>query len=93
MLAKLNKKLPTTVQASTHNPPFIFTLIKKCRTYNIQYELMSRLNYYDLLYLVVEYDIEAIKENLRQMEDNRRQQMGYEVVEASNDQILAMHKV
>lgn len=54
---------------------------------------MSRLNYYDLLYLVVEYDIDAIKENLRQMEANRRQQMGHEVVEASNDQILAMHKI
>ena len=92
MLAKLSKKLSTTGKASTHNPPFIFTLIKKCKTYNIQYELMSRLNYYDLLYLVVEYDIEAIKDNLKQLEANRLQQQGVEVVDASNDQILAMHR-
>lgn len=54
---------------------------------------MSRLNYYDLLYLVVEYDIDAIKDNLKQLEANRLQQQGVEVVEASNDQILAMHKI
>lgn len=53
---------------------------------------MCRLNYYDLLYLVVEYDIEAIKENLKQLEASRLQQRGVEVVDASNDQILAMHK-
>lgn len=92
MLAKLSKRLPTTGKASAHNPPFVFTLIKKCRTYNIQYELMCRLNYYDLLYLVVEYDIESIKENLKQLEASRLQQRGVEVVEASNDQILAMHR-
>lgn len=92
MLAKLGKKIPSTTKVSKCNPPFIFTLLKKCKTYCISYELMCRLNYFDLLYLIVEFDIEAIRENLHQLEMNRLEKRGVEIVEATDDQILTMHQ-
>ena len=93
MLAKLGRKLPSATKARQHNPPFVFTLIKKCKTHQIPYELMCRLNYYDLLYLIIEYDIEAVEEHLRQLEARRLKQQGVdEVVEATNVMILRMHR-
>lgn len=53
---------------------------------------MCRLNYFDLLYLIVEFDIEAIRENLHQLEMNRLEKRGVEIVEATDDQILTMHQ-
>lgn len=63
--------------------PFIFTVMKKCITYRISYELMERLNYNDLLYLIVEYDIESIEKYLQQKEKERLDKRGVEVVEAT----------
>ena len=50
---------------------------------------MKRLNYYDLLALVVEYDIEQVKEYLQQM--RKQDSPNTEIVSASNDDILKMH--
>lgn len=44
---------------------------------------MERLNYNDLLYLVVEYDIESIEKYLQQREKERLDKRGVEIVEAT----------
>lgn len=49
---------------------------------------MKRLSYYDLLALIVEYDIKAIKNQLDQLEKQRLEESGYEVVDATNDDIV-----
>lgn len=94
MLSQLSKKLPSNKSAKTSqfNPPFVFTLIKKCQKYGISYDLMSTLNYHDLLYLVVDYDIDTIHEHLNTLEYKRREKQGIEIVDATNDQILMMHQ-
>lgn len=50
---------------------------------------MCRLNYMDLLALVVEYDIESIEENIKMMNKSKNKK---EVITASNEDILRMHK-
>lgn len=69
--------------------PFVFTIIKKCQRYSIPFELMKRLNYSDLLALIIEYDIDAVLEYLS-MESKRRNPAN--VITASNDDILRIHK-
>ncbi len=76
--------------ASTR-PPFVFMLVKKCQKYGIDYHMMKRLNYSDLLALIVEYDIEATKEHLRMLEESRNTKANRVVKQASNSDILSMH--
>lgn len=76
-------------QSSSH---FIITLIKKAMSYGIDYELMKRLNYYDLLALIIEYDIENVREHIRQLQKQKDNQMGRTVKIATNQDILNMHK-
>ena len=90
-LEKLLNKLPHQNKPK-HNTPFVFTLIRKCSEYRIPYELMCRLNYYDLIYLVTEYDISSIQDYLRNIENSQNQQRGYQIIDATNDMILKMHK-
>ena len=52
---------------------------------------MCSLNFYDLQYLIIEYDIDFLKSKLRELEYRRQEKLGIEVVEATNEQILAMH--
>lgn len=49
---------------------------------------MRRLNYTDLLALLVEYDIDTLETHLRKMEQNRQSGLGREVREATNADIL-----
>ena len=49
---------------------------------------MRRLNYTDLLLVVVEYDISELEKHLRSLEKTRNDNMGYEVRPASNKDIL-----
>lgn len=67
-------------------------LLKKAIGYNISYDLMKRLNYYDLLALIVEYDIENIREHLRQLQKQNDAKHGRNVKVASNEDILKHHK-
>jgi hypothetical protein len=53
--------------------------------------MMCELNYNDLLYLVVEYDIAEVKKYWREMEQHRLAGRGQEVIKASNNTILNMH--
>jgi len=52
---------------------------------------MKRLNYRDLLALLVEYDIETLKEHLAALAAQKRQGSG-PVREATNEDILKMHR-
>lgn len=53
---------------------------------------MERLNYTDLLYLIVEYDIKNVKDYLRQREEARRSKRGVEVTELSAEQTAAFFR-
>ena len=53
---------------------------------------MCSLNYKDLQYLIIEYDIASMEHQLREKEHRRQEQQGIEIIEATNDQILAMHQ-
>ena len=52
---------------------------------------MKRLNYTDLLAMVVERDIKVLEDHLRQRERDRQAANGVEVVEATNEDILREH--
>lgn len=53
---------------------------------------MKRLNFTDLLALIIEFDIENLEESLRLLEDKKMPQRQSNVVEASNDDILRFHR-
>lgn len=90
LLKSLGSKLAPS-KNEKDSTPFVLKLIITCQKYNIPYELMCRLNYYDLLYLVVEYQIESLKENLKLQAKARQDSMNVEVREATNEDILRMH--
>jgi len=68
-------------------------MIKKAIKYGIDTALMERLNYVDFLALIVEMDIDAVTEALTAKQQSARAQKGYNIVEASNEDILRMHSV
>jgi len=70
------------------NTPFIFTLIKRCKHHGVPYALMCRLNYTDLLALMVEYDIEELLVHFKKLEKERLAEQGVTIREASNSEIL-----
>ena len=67
-------------------------LLRKCNKYKIPYEMMKRLNYTDLLAMIVEYDIDAINDYLRQKKQRANIKNGVEVREANNAETLAFFK-
>lgn len=71
----------------------MLSIIKKSQQYGIDYNIMRQLNYQDLLALLVEYDIDAARDALRLLERERQVANGYEVVEATNEDILRLHNV
>lgn len=55
--------------------------------YNIDYQLMIRLNYIDLKALIIEYDIENLEKYLRQKRQITQDQLGVEVREATDEDV------
>jgi hypothetical protein len=55
--------------------------------YNIDYQLMTRLNYIDLKALIIEYDIENLEKYLRQKRQITQDQLGVEVREATDEDV------
>ena len=49
--------------------PFLLMLLKKCTVYKIDASIIYRLNYSDLLALIIEFDIQAIKDYLHQKKE------------------------
>jgi len=91
-LSKLASKLPGNENVDKGGPPFVLGLIKKCQKYEIDYQVMCDLNFDDLLALVTEYDIQSIKEYFKSKQKEANEKRGINVTEASNDDIMKMHK-
>ena len=53
---------------------------------------MCSLNFNDLLAIVTEYDIESVKEYFKSMQRDLNEKRGINVIDASNDDILRMHR-
>lgn len=53
---------------------------------------MCRLNYNDLLYLIIEYDIDTINRYLHEMEQANRQKKGIDVIDATPEMATAFFK-
>lgn len=66
-----NKAFPNSAgKAKAEEPaPFLLMILKKCTFYRIDASLVYRLNYSDLLALIVEFDIQALKDYLYQKKD------------------------
>jgi hypothetical protein len=92
LLSDLNKRIAQSAKPQAASAPFILTLIKKCNSYKIPYSLMERLNYTDLLYMVVDQDIDTIKDYLRQKEQDRLSKRGVEVQELNPEQAAAFFR-
>lgn len=92
LLSDLNKRIAGQGKPQAAGAPFILTLMQKCIEHNIPYSLMERLNYTDLLYLVVEYDILKVKDYLRQKEQERLSKRGVEVTQLSPEQTAAFFR-
>ena len=88
----MNKRLPGSAKPQAVSAPFIFTLIKKCIQYQIPTDLMERLNYTDLLYLIIEYDIKNVQDYLKHKEQERLSKRGVEVTELSPEQTAAFFR-
>lgn len=53
---------------------------------------MSSINYKDLQYIIIEYDIDTINQLLKDKERVRSEKNGVEIIDATNDQIRLMHQ-
>ena len=73
----------STPKSASSDSQYIFTLLRKCEHYRIPYDLMCRLNYTDLLALVVEHDIATVEEYLRRTKQQSGAKPGVEVREAT----------
>lgn len=54
--------------------------------------MMKRLNYVDLQYLIIDHDVKALENQFRQLEKQRQAQHGFVVRDATNEEILQMHR-
>ena len=72
-------------------PPFVFTLFQKCKKYGIDYGLMCELNFNDLLALIVEYDIVAIKDYFKELQNSKNEARGVMVRKATPEKVAQMH--
>ena len=63
--------------------------MKKCIGYKIPYELMCRINYKDLLYMIVDYDIDTINHYLKEKQAIIRRKQGVEIQEATPEMATA----
>lgn len=88
----MQAKVKTDARQRNLDTPFSISLFMKCKQYQIPIELVKRLNYNDLLYLIVEYDIETLKTKFRELEQNRQAKRGIVVREATNEEIIKMHE-
>lgn len=85
----LSKALPDA--SSKSDSPFIINVIQKAIRYGISYDLMVNLNYTDLLYLIVNKDIEMVQQLLDQQEKNRQNEAGICKRAATPEEIARMH--
>lgn len=63
-----------------------------CNSLGIPYDVMRRLNYTDLQYLIIENNIRNLQNNFRQLEMDRQSRRGITIREATNEEIIKMHE-
>ena len=86
-------KVPAGVGGhSNYTPPSIITVITKSIRYKISYELMEKLNYTDLLYMIIDYEIIEVKNYLSSVEKDRQSRNGVEVIDATPEQATAFFR-
>ena len=73
-------------------PPYLFMLLQKCERYNIDYNLMCDLNYNDLKALIIEYDIQSVKEYFRSKQKALDNARGVEIVDATDEDVARLHQ-
>lgn len=61
-------KLPKSKKTSSLAVPFSLSIFKKCVEYNIDFSLVKHLHFYDLQCLIIQFDINKVKDYLRQEE-------------------------
>ncbi len=91
-LMELIKKLSDNKVPKKHRSPFVFSLLQKCQNYGIPYQLMCEINYNDLLALIVEYDISALKDHFKSKQKELEGNRGVNVIDANENQVANMHK-
>ena len=84
------KRLPEN-NVDKDRPPFVFTLFQKCEKHGIPYALMCELNFNDLLALIVEYDIVAVKDHFKSLQNDRNEARGVVVRKATPEKVAQMH--
>lgn len=91
VLQALTKRIPVSAKTD-YAPPSIITVVNKCIRHKISYELMERLNYTDLLYMIIDFEINEVKSYLANLERDRQSKRGVEVVEASPEMAAAFFR-
>lgn len=91
MTRRLHGERPKKSRDAT-DPPFILSLIQKAYTYGLEWNLMKKMKYHDLLALLIEYDISKVQEHLRQKEQQRQSQKGFTKVQANPKEVASMHR-
>lgn len=84
--------MSTKESSKKSNSPAIMTIMQKCIDYNIPYHLMKRLNYNDLLCMIVNYDIIKIKEYLKEKSRLEKNDKDYEIVDATPEMANSFFK-
>lgn len=67
-------------------------LLQKCERYNIDYNLMCDLNYNDLKALIIEYDIQSVKEYFRSKQKDLDNARDVEIVDATDEDVARLHQ-
>lgn len=93
VLQALLVRVPSGAKGSTsYTPPSIITIINKCIRHKIAYEIMVSLNYTDLLYMIIDFEIQEVRNYLRDKENDRQSKLGIEVVEATPEMTEAFFR-
>ena len=51
--------------------PFILTILKLCKKYGIEHDMIKALSYNDLLYLIIDFQIDEINSYLQSQKKNQ----------------------
>lgn len=82
-------KLPKVKSLKTPAVPFSISIFKKCIEHNIDASLVKHLHLYDLQCLIFQFEIDRIKEYLKQKEQEELRKQGIgEVKNISGNDVL-----
>ena len=64
----------------------MISIIRKCQHYGVSYELMCRMNYQDLMALLIEYEIDDMQRILKELAQQHDAENGRVTVLASPEE-------